>query len=115
VQDIARRYLEGIGLHNAYFDSVGDRCYCKRCYQTNRLDSISEDSRVAGCASGKRQTKMLTFPRRNPQEHYPEHSWYTIIYVAAAACSDDHRRHRLILQYAMHNIFKLKPAIFQVM
>ena len=43
VQDLARRYLESIGLHGEYFDSAGDRCYCERCYPTSWPDSISED------------------------------------------------------------------------
>ena len=33
VQDLARRYLESIGLHGAYFDSRHDRCYCEDCWE----------------------------------------------------------------------------------
>eukprot|EP01045_Picozoa_sp_COSAG04_P029506 COSAG04_NODE_4867_length_1853_cov_1.258837_1_plen_305_part_01 len=41
VQDIARRYLESIGLHGAYFDSKYDRCYCEDCWKGP--DTIAED------------------------------------------------------------------------
>ena len=43
VQDLARRYLESIGLHGAYFDSRHDRCYCERCYPARFPNTIAND------------------------------------------------------------------------
>jgi len=40
---VARSFVDGLGINSAYFDERYDRCYCSRCYPDEWSDTISNE------------------------------------------------------------------------